>query len=473
MDYCTQGQRRLAEVLDQLKIYYAYKEDLGIFCLNEPEAIIYEEDSLFSRKKIKDVYIGKLMVLHTKGMLSTEDGEKILVKYCNQCNRFYLAPKVPKKDDCCPKCQSSSLKYLSNNGVIPGWFGKNPDSIIDDTAMKEHIESISDLEVRADVRGVISKLRGTPSYMVVDGEKIRKLKELNQKYPNMTEVIEYIIQNARTSQMSANKAFSMKPIVLVGGPGCGKTSFTTILSTILMGKKPIKIDLGNDIANFTISGSDPTFKKAKHGLIVESMFADEDGQPLKNPIIHFDELDKVKSNNNHSVESVFYALLEKSNSRSFYDNFLGINVDASGINYILTANTLETVPAPIINRLRVFQIPDYTEDQLRDQVLNNFYENWLKNNNMDRQYLPQILSDEIKNRILREAHNDPRSIEDAISKVFNETLTEDSETNHPIALFSPEELYKGWKNFRGIRSISTTPWHIPENFFGVDLIGVR
>lgn len=50
-----------------------------------------------------------------------------------------------------------------------------------------------------------------------------------------------------------------------------------------------RLDLGNSVANFTLSGSDPSFKQARHGLIIESRFADKDGHPLKNPIIHLDE----------------------------------------------------------------------------------------------------------------------------------------------------------------------------------------
>lgn len=270
----------------------------------------------------------------------------------------------------------------------------------------------------------------------------------------MKEVIDYLILNFKASSLRCNRDISFRPIVLVGGPGCGKSSFCSDLSKIVMGKPSVKIDLGNNVANFTLSGSAPEFKEARHGLIIESMFSNGDNHPLKNPIIQFDELDKIKKNDSFSIESIFYSILEKANSKGFFDNYIGMNIDASGINYIFTANSLENVSSPIINRLKIFKIDDYTHEQLKDCVLSNYYKKWLENEKMEREYLPKVLSDEIKEKILRYSNDDPRSIEDSIIRVLNETLTFDTETGHTIALFSQEELEFGWKKFRGKKRVT-------------------
>ena len=87
------------------------------------------------------------------------------------------------------------------------------------------------------------------------------------------------------------------------------------------------------------------------------------------------------------------------------------------------------------------------------------------NNNMEAEFLPAVLSDFIKEEILKECHDDTRSIEDAINTVFNKTLAEDSESGHKIALFSPEEMYNGWKNYRGQKTVPPQKiWQLPENF---------
>ena len=87
---------------------------------------------------------------------------------------------------------------------------------------------------------------------------------------------------------------------------------------------------------------------------------------------------------------------------------------------------------------------------------------------MEAEFLPAVLSDFIKEEILKECHDDTRSIEDAINTVFNRTITEDHETGHKIALFSPEEMYNGWKNYRGQKELSAqNEWKLPKNFAAI------
>ncbi|MBB5226784.1 AAA family ATPase [Treponema ruminis] len=326
----------------------------------------------------------------------------------------------------------------------------NEDSLLDESLIESYLDMYND-DLRKQIQKVFTKLTGSPKYILADQEKIEKIKALEKIYPNMKDVIDYIVLNCKASALRCNQDISFRPIILVGGPGCGKTAFCSDLSQIVMGKPPIKIDLGNNVANFSLSGSAPEFKQARHGLIIESMFSNGDHHPLKNPIIQFDELDKIKKEDTFSIESIFYSILEKCNSKRFFDNYIGMNIDASGINYIFTANSLDNISGPIINRLKIFKIADYTHEQLKDCVINNFYENWLENNKMKREYLPASLSDEIKERILRYSNDDPRSIEDSIIRVLNETLSFETDSDHPVALFSPEELEMGWEKFCGKR----------------------
>ena len=165
------------------------------------------------------------------------------------------------------------------------------------------------------------------------------------------------------------------------------------------------------------------------------MFKDNDGHPIKNPVIHFDELDKIfQKNNRDSPETVFYAILEKNTSKRFYDQF----IDASGINYIFTANTVESIPAPFLSRLKVFNIEEYTKEQLFT-VLDSFYKTWLDSNNMQVEFLPEQLDEEIKESILEISENDTRSINDAIETIYEQMMIMDKNCSKPIALFSSRQ----------------------------------
>ena len=173
--------------------------------------------------------------------------------------------------------------------------------------------------------------------------------ELSIKYPNMKAVHDYFMEQIELTKFKIHEDFSFKPIVLLGNAGCGKTSYVVEFAKIIQGKPAIRIDLGNDVPSFSCVGSDPTYVDAKHGLILESMFADDDGHPVKNPIVHFDELDKIDSSSKYTIETIFYSILEKSTAKNFKDNFFCVEVDASGINYIFTANNPKTNSKQIKN----------------------------------------------------------------------------------------------------------------------------
>ncbi len=463
--YKSDVQRRLSEVLDELKIEARYSPSDEVFILPSQAIMVYEEKIPDMEKYKSQVPQEKILQIHAGGSLSNERYEA-RIKRCDKCKKFFvfLKEKGQKENFSCPSCGSSDLRFLSNNARIPGWYGEKKQTIIDEREAEKHLDACNE-DCEENIRRVISKLKGNVQYVTATEEKTQRIEALAKKYPNMDAVIKYILQSFDTASLKANHEIAFKPIVLVGGPGCGKTSFVSELCEIIMGKKGLKVDLGNDTAAFTFSGSDPSFKQARHGLIIESMFAENKGQgPLKNPVIHFDELDKVKGDQAFTVETLFYSILERSTARRFFDNYIGINVDASGINYIFTANKLEGIPAPIINRLRVFKIENYTHEQLKDYVIDNCYKAWLRNNEMEAEWLPKVLSSSIKERILEECHDDPRSIEDAITSVFAATLREDSETGHKIALFSSDEIFAGWKNFRGAKAISGQRWKLPRGF---------
>ena len=86
---------------------------------------------------------------------------------------------------------------------------------------------------------------------------------------------------------------------------------------------------------------------------------------------------------------------------------------------------------------------------------------------MEKEFLPAVLSEEVKEEILSESNDDPRNIEDAINLVFNRTMRKDEKTGHVIALFSPKEYFMGWQHFCGKKEISKKSWKLPKSFMSV------
>ena len=187
---------------------------------------------------------------------------------------------------------------------------------------------------------------------VPDAKKAgRQLDKTKLQFENLAAPIERLqVDLALASAMNPSE-FRMTPILLLGDPGIGKTYLAMQLAQAL-GVNMEKLSAGGAQGGFQLTGSHNSWTGARPGalftLLAEGQFA--------TPVVVIDEVDKIRDSQ-YPVLPVLLDLFEPHTARCFKDEFFEMQFDASRIIFVLTANNLEGVPAPLLSRLEVFDIP--------------------------------------------------------------------------------------------------------------------
>ncbi|HJV81412.1 AAA family ATPase [Noviherbaspirillum sp.] len=183
------------------------------------------------------------------------------------------------------------------------------------------------------------------------------LDPLYEDCPNFGEVLDDLARYLGLS-IAGGAGVNVMPVLLLGDPGVGKTHFGKRLAAVL-GTEFEFISMNALSAGFVITGSSSTWKGAKCGKVAERLVRGK----FANPVVLLDEVEKATGSTQSDPMSALYQLLEPETSRAFHDEFIDVDLDASQVFWVLTANSLDGIPPALLSRMAIYEIPTPTPDQ--------------------------------------------------------------------------------------------------------------
>lgn len=183
------------------------------------------------------------------------------------------------------------------------------------------------------------------------------LDPLYEDCPNFAEVLDDLKRYLGLS-IAGGASFNLMPLMLLGDPGVGKTHFGKRLAAVL-GTEFEFISMNALSAGFVITGSSSTWKGAKCGKVAERLVRGK----FANPVVLLDEVEKASGSTQSDPMAALYQLLEPETSRAFHDEFIDVDLDASQVFWVLTANSLEGIPGALLSRMAVYEVPVPTTEQ--------------------------------------------------------------------------------------------------------------
>ncbi len=208
------------------------------------------------------------------------------------------------------------------------------------------------------VRGYIETLLGLPwDKMARDNRDLRKARQiLEADHYGLEKVKERILEYLAVRQTTRK---GDAPILcLVGPPGTGKTSVSKSVAGAL-NKTFVRVSLGGVRDEAEIRGHRRTYIGALPGRIAQGLHQAK----VKNPLMLLDEIDKTSSDYKGDIASALLEVLDPEENHAFSDHYVEIPIDLSEVLFIATANDVQNIPRPLLDRMELIEISSYTENE--------------------------------------------------------------------------------------------------------------
>ncbi len=288
----------------------------------------------------------------------------------------------------------------------------------------------------------------------IDVEAARKV--LNKDHFGLDKVKERILETIAVRQVAPE----MPPqiLCLVGPPGVGKTSVAYSISRSL-NRKMARIALGGVHDEADIRGHRKTYVGAMPGRILTAMIQ----AGSTNPVLLLDEVDKMGSDYRGDPSAALLEVLDGEQNKTYRDHFLELPFDLSDVMFITTANTLDTIPRPLLDRMEIIELGSYTDEEKLMIAKNHLLPKQLQKHGLKKSQL-NITDDAIREIIqCYTRESGVRSLERSLAEICRKTAMRvlNAEDNKRIRITGSNIT-----EFLGVRKF------LPDRLPGSDQIGL-
>ena len=286
--------------------------------------------------------------------------------------------------------------------VIHDELGESDDSGDVDKYKEQLDKLVCSKEVREKIGEEIKRLKSIPSssseYIVARGyvevllalpwskksddnnDLIHAEEILNEDHYGLDKVKERILEFLAVRKLTGK---GQSPIIcLVGPPGTGKTSIARSIARAL-NKEYVRICLGGVRDEAEIRGHRRTYVGAMPGRLIDGLKKAK----VNNPLILLDEIDKVSSDYKGDTSSALLEVLDSEQNNNFVDHYVELPVDLSQVLFLCTANTLDTLSRPLIDRMEVIELAGYTQNEKIHIAKDHLIPKQLEKNGLNRNQL--------------------------------------------------------------------------------------
>ena len=405
-------KKTLSELLPQSPIF-AFATDVNLANIKQPEALVNYVSSAIKAPKemLEEILEAESLKEKYEMLLSYLENEKSILIMQNQIRNELFDNAKKRNQEAVLRQQIAALQeeldQITNerkDPARPGFTyarGFSKDSDVKELQERyEKLKSTLPKEYHETIEKELNKLmmseQTSPDYMIgrtyldtvlslpypkknhkpkYNVERVREV--LDRDHYGMKDVKDRILEFLASRSLAGDTKGAI--ICLVGPPGVGKTSVGRSIAEAL-GRKYYRFSVGGMRDEAEIKGHRRTYIGALPGKIIHGMLETKEVDPL----FLIDEIDKIGSNYRGDPASALLEVLDPEQNSHFTDLYLDLPYDLSKILFIVTANSLETIPMPLLDRMEIIEVPGYTPQEKLNIAKKYLFPRLVKKNGLEK-----------------------------------------------------------------------------------------